>query len=63
MIRMYALSYYIEIALSQFGADISYFLHLTALGETDLNNNGVGMHECITKLFGHRKGGFSRKSN
>ena len=35
---MYALSYYIEIALSQFGADVSYFLHLTALGETDLNN-------------------------
>ena len=34
---MYALPYYIEIALSQFGADISYFLHVTALGETDLN--------------------------
>ena len=50
------MSYYIKIALSQFGADISYFLHLTALGETDLNNNGVGIHECITKLFGHRKG-------
>ena len=34
--KMYASSYYMEMALSQFGADISYFLPMIALGETNL---------------------------
>ena len=36
---------------------------MTALGETNLNHNRISIHECITKLFGHSKGGLSRKSN
>ena len=33
---------------------------MTVLGETNVNHNRISIHECITKLFGHCKGGPGR---